>query len=597
MHNPWAMALGIVVASGWPWPLNHLRPPEEVDLRGLFQPPRPPAVHHEVNEEGTNASNRTNQTETDTARNTSWIPDWLHGGHFSTFLEWDWSSVLGVRYFSTSVEKGRLASEGGWILWMMDASGTTAFGDFWPWIALAALVLLAASLALLLQYVGTVLLAPFAWMLAFAMWLGLPLGRASLAEALPELPPPSLTQDVKWEGPEMGRNTDTEYYRDTIKGRGANRKQNDVLIRIDGMVARLQTDEGSWKRIDRHGLSVKPSRVLGATNWKIRSSVEKAKVVHLCRSKECSKASEEDDNELHCYTYTGVDADDIIDLASFGKMSCAKRIKWVFKQLFTGLGLICYAISLPLRGCFIACAWGCNKAKRQLPRKIKEGAHTRELDPTSESEGEDAGKEGTCQAVRIGLRVKGKPKALAPEGCKDHALKQPTRLLEDDIAHSDVKEKEIPLCSHHQKLYEAACAGRKCSVVACFKGVKGAHEGIPLCKKHLLDRSRSRSPSPAESLRPEPAEDRQDQKKVKFSEKMERPRAASADPVTKPEKRDLNVNCPVLTKLFLKGEDVDEGWYLFLGIVRGTAADSRRTERAEVEIPALGFKVSVPWVK
>ena len=59
MHNPWAFTLGVVVASGWPWPMSHFQGPEEVDLGGLFQPSRPPAVHHEVEEGG----NMTNQTE------------------------------------------------------------------------------------------------------------------------------------------------------------------------------------------------------------------------------------------------------------------------------------------------------------------------------------------------------------------------------------------------------------------------------------------------------------------------------------------------------------------------------------------------------
>ena len=57
--------------------------------------------------------------------NTTWLP----------FLAWDISLATGLRWFSTYEEVGSCAVEGGWILYLLDASGKTAFGHFWLLVA------------------------------------------------------------------------------------------------------------------------------------------------------------------------------------------------------------------------------------------------------------------------------------------------------------------------------------------------------------------------------------------------------------------------------------------------------------------------------
>ena len=39
-----------------------------------------------------------------------------------------------------------------------------------------------------------------------------------------------------------------------MKGRGSERKPNDVILLMDGQAARIKTDGDHWARVDRHAL-------------------------------------------------------------------------------------------------------------------------------------------------------------------------------------------------------------------------------------------------------------------------------------------------------------------------------------------------------
>ena len=66
--------------------------------------------------------------------------------------------------------------------------------------------------------------------------------------------------------PDAPRAVDTEYYQRKIRGRGVGRKPHDVLVKLDQGAAQLQPAWDGGSRIDRRGLLVRDSRVLGVTD-------------------------------------------------------------------------------------------------------------------------------------------------------------------------------------------------------------------------------------------------------------------------------------------------------------------------------------------
>ena len=74
--------------------------------------------------------------------------------------------------------------------------------------------------------------------------------------------------------PSRPSDVDAEYYKKQVRGRGLGRKPHELIVRIAGEAARLQLDSESSSRIDRHGLVVKYSRVVGATSRALREQLE-----------------------------------------------------------------------------------------------------------------------------------------------------------------------------------------------------------------------------------------------------------------------------------------------------------------------------------
>ena len=87
--------------------------------------------------------------------------------------------------------------------------------------------------------------------------------------------------------------------------------------------ARIQPDWSQRSRIDRHGLWVKPGRVLGVTARSLRENLERTEAIHLCRSEDCTQ-----EGAVHCKEFAAVDADAVIDLGAYGLESLSTLLAW-----------------------------------------------------------------------------------------------------------------------------------------------------------------------------------------------------------------------------------------------------------------------------
>ena len=232
---------------------------------------------------------------------------------------------------------------------------------------------------------------------------------------LPETPITPGFQRLVLTGPAGVRAADTEFYQREVRGRGTNRKPNDLVVVMDAGVTRLQLDPERRERIDRHGLWVHPSRVLGATTRKVRELVEREDQLHLCRGTECQGGA-----GLHCGSYAAVDAEALVDLGAYDRVSAWRLGVLVWRSL--------YATWAAVTGLWTALRRHPLSSRPSATRQIHEQGVLRALDPDSESETEVV--LNPCEADRIGLVLQGRQHALAPEGCQDRAAPEPARLLE-----------------------------------------------------------------------------------------------------------------------------------------------------------------------
>ena len=303
--------------------------------------------------------------------------------------------------------------------------------------------------------------------------------------ALHHLPVTHLSafQRVSLVGPNGGTRVDTEHYQRQVRGRGAGRKVKDLILQFPIGAARIQPDWGQRTRIDRHGLWVKPGRVLGATARTLREELERCDSVHLCRESDCSQPG-----AVHCKAYSAVDSEAVVGLGAYGRFSGWRCLVLLWRGLVKTKR-------------WIASWCTCCSTRPTTSRRISEQGVLRALDPDSESEAEVTS--DPCEGVLVGLDLQGKPRALAPDGCEDRAASEPTRLMEGDVHLSDLGGRVTArLFNHHSQLYLLSCQGRKCSVVSCLDKVHGAHKGTPLCMKHLSESGRSLSPAPKARANP-----------------------------------------------------------------------------------------------
>lgn len=135
------------------------------------------------------------------------------------------------------------------------------FGDYWPLVGLVALIVLVFVICVLIGYVDRTFQAPVIVVQRMAALFPWPSVSSSAAPAADRSLGPTR---VRWMGPEA--------YQEVIRGRGQQRKPNDVLLRIGGQVARVQLDATDGSRVSRDGLRSSIARVVGSSSRRLRDS-------------------------------------------------------------------------------------------------------------------------------------------------------------------------------------------------------------------------------------------------------------------------------------------------------------------------------------
>ena len=201
---------------------------------------------------------------------------------------------------------------------LVDKIGVLCFGQYWPIAGWTALVILV-----------TLLVTALAWSFRTCercLSCGGSCCRRSHRPAggaldpalrhLPETPVPPAYSSVALVGPGCSTPVDTEYYQRKVRGRGAGRRPHDLVLQFSNGAVRLQPDWSQRIRVDRHGLWIKPGRILGVTARSLREAIERTQQIHLCRSEDCLQKG-----EFHCKAYAAIDADAVIDLGAYGRLN------------------------------------------------------------------------------------------------------------------------------------------------------------------------------------------------------------------------------------------------------------------------------------
>ena len=254
-------------------------------------------------------------------------------------------------WFSQPERKGRMHSEAGWAGYFVDGFGLHLFGEWWPGVAYTTLLLVGIGLGGLTAYVLQTLCTPVRWVLGgLATILGFfacCCRRGDGGGEVPALAAPNLARTIEWHGPATGWNTETRYLQERIKGRGSRRKLNDIIVRCDGQVARLQQDESRLKRIDAYGLRVQFAGIAGCSSRAFRRKLEDVGEVHLCRRDECGL-----DHGLHVREFAGLDHETILDVHEYTSGGSCWLLRASWRGIYWTLGIIWYVATFACRGCY-----------------------------------------------------------------------------------------------------------------------------------------------------------------------------------------------------------------------------------------------------
>lgn len=258
LHAAFVMALG-VVAPGPPRPTGGPSPARGAD--GLLQlcGEEPPPILDWVQKFLTGRSfgdevRRCRHAASPETSNGTDIQQlvgrWCGWAQWPTSLaHWIGQATLGVHgWFSSTHAKGAMATDGGWLLYLVDLSGYAFFGNYWPLVGTAAVVGLAFLLCVIMGYIARTLQGPLLVVRRMAALFPWPQGRGERAPASAGSAGPTR---VRWMGPDVDRLPETVFYQEVMRGRGQQRKPNDALLRIGGQVARLPGREDASLRIVR----------------------------------------------------------------------------------------------------------------------------------------------------------------------------------------------------------------------------------------------------------------------------------------------------------------------------------------------------------
>ena len=228
------------------------------------------------------------------------------------------------------------------MLYLADQTGYWAFGDWWSLVGRIIVIALVALILALMSYAVRTLLSPLQMVLLSPLQMVVRawnfLGICKVLDAVEELLPPSpqaIAQSVVWYGPSTRRQPDTQYLQTVVKGRGARRRLNGLMIRVDGQVARITLDTSENHRIDRHGLVINCLEVLSSSGRTLRSKLlnSEKRALHLCRRADCSHPPE----AWHLPGYAVVDAGAIVDVNEYARMTSC-RFLWEINQFVMSSG-------------------------------------------------------------------------------------------------------------------------------------------------------------------------------------------------------------------------------------------------------------------
>ena len=144
------------------------------------------------------------------------------------------------RVFSTPGSGGSLSLNGAWLLFLVDACGVWMFGDWWPTVATGCCLIV--TLLLIIIVLLILHLVSRTWCCRCLGCLCRKCCRRPPSVDLPETPVTQGFQRLVLTGPAGVRAADTEFYQQKVRGRGTNRRPNDLVVVVDAGVVRLQLD-------------------------------------------------------------------------------------------------------------------------------------------------------------------------------------------------------------------------------------------------------------------------------------------------------------------------------------------------------------------
>ena len=176
----------------------------------------------------------------------------LHEGWFHTAQ--GFAILLTKPLFTSGQHAGCLNSDDGWVLWLLDQAGSTAFGQWWPFVGWGLTACLVVSLLVLAQYGYALVIAPVQYMRS--TWVYLPGCPTNPNHVFPPAVNRIRSADLHWCGPEAADGLDNDYLSQQVRGRGETRKPNHTLLRHNGCVARIAPNLDERTRIDATRLGV-----------------------------------------------------------------------------------------------------------------------------------------------------------------------------------------------------------------------------------------------------------------------------------------------------------------------------------------------------
>ena len=159
-----------------------------------------------------------------------------------------------------------------------------------------------------------------------------------------------------------------------VKGRGATRRQIDILAKVNRCAARDQAAEDTFQaqmgRIDPSKLSVNTAKTLSSTSRKLQKELEEAGEMHVCQRPDCPVV-----HRLHVREYAAIDAEALVDLHQYAGLTC-----WAVTR--RGILIVLKILTL---------GWSCSRCCCRGCCAKKTNRHTKDMQ-----------REGTTSGIKVG---------------------------------------------------------------------------------------------------------------------------------------------------------------------------------------------------